>query len=611
MSTSRVKIKIATVAVSAIFIFVGADAIVSTTINAQDIIGGSCEKVGEQKETCIGNTETAFYCSRPEGVARSCGYGYNAVSCSFPKNAVEDQCADQYINDGKICTDNGNSCAASCDDSSESCRKSCQCDPKLGVLYQCSTDYDIKFSSCLDSCGAKEAACRSTCSRDKSSCLRSAYDKYKQCDEARLIWKKVSATDCGAKNQVCIEKANASGTMNAYCISSSEQPQIPSQRIPTTPPVENTPDPSLYAACAIKCLDDVDTRYQCPLPSPSTDNSGISVIVLPDGSTRNFSPSDNKCVDDRGKTQNACLSQCPVTVGGEPIADPIGEGQKIKVAGVAFNDPLNEAAKYIDLLRRKPDLTRKEEDIKRILGDYEAGKPMSVWDVKGEPEMQVPGSDEWVTLKKGDAIPPGARIFTGMDDDLLVSLPGVYLVKVRSFTDITFNQTGIPKALLKGELINHLDLRTGDVEVHVERGTYQGTMQVRMPQAVAGVRGTHFWVSYDEAKRLGVVGVYEGEVAVDDLFRGTRTLLTSANDKTPRVIVILSTDSVSIQDQNIGAANSRSQAQERSNSNAWWLVVVIILVLGGEVLVLHKTGKLKPILQKVLALVRRNNSKPF
>lgn len=378
-----------------------------------------------------------------------------------------------------------------------------------------------------------------------------------------------------------------------------------------SPSSEQTQNPILppYAVCAIKCLDDIDQRYQCPLPASVIDDNGVSVIVLPDGSTRNFSPRDNECVDDRGKIQNACLFQCPATVGGEPISDPIDEGEKIKVAGVTSDDPLNEAEKYINLLRRKPDLTRKEEDIKRILGDYEAGKPVSVWDVKGEPEMQVPGSGEWVTLKKGDTIPPGARIFTGMDDDLLVSLPGVYIVKVRSLTDITFSQTGISKALSKGELITHLDLRTGDVEVQVEKGTYQASMQVQMPQAVVGVRGTHFWVSYDEAKRLGVVGVYEGEVAVDDLFRGRRTLLTPAKDKTPRVIVMVPAEANSqLLTQEPTSAPGQKEQAPKTNRNIF-ISLLFILTAGGIGLYLHKKGKLMPLYkmlsQKVSTLMKK------
>ena len=373
-------------------------------------------------------------------------------------------------------------------------------------------------------------------------------------------------------------------------------------------PANNAPASSPYAVCTIKCLDEVDRRYQCPLPSTIIDDQGLSVIKLPDGTTRAFSPSGNKCVDDRGKAQNDCLFQCPAAVGGEPIPDPMGDGQPIKVAGAASDDPLNEAEKYINLLKRKPALPNKEEDLKKVLGDYEAGKPMSVWSVEGEPEMQVPGSDEWVILKKGDVIPKGARIFTGMDDDILVVLPGSYVVKVRGFSDITFNQTGISKALGR-ELINHLDLRNGDVEVQVEKGTYQGSMQVQMPQMVAGVRGTHFWVSYDETKRLGAVGVYKGEVAVDDLFRGTRTLLTPAKDETPRVIVMSSADSASAQDQKSAQGNPQLPAQKQSSSGAWW--IVLIIVLGGGVFVLEKTGKLQLMLQKILILIRKDKSKQF
>jgi len=103
--------------------------------------------------------------------------------------------------------------------------------------------------------------------------------------------------------------------------------------------------------------------------------------------------------------------------------------------------------------------------------------------------------------------------------------------------------------------------------------------------------------------------VYKGEVAVDDLFRGTRTLLTPAKDETPRVIVMSSADSASAQDQKSTQGNSQLPAQKQSSSGAWW--IVLIIVLGGGVFVLEKTGKLQLMLQKILILIRKDKSKQF
>ena len=273
-------------------------------------------------------------------------------------------------------------------------------------------------------------------------------------------------------------------------------------------------------------------------------------------------------VDSRGVVVIQGMDISPETSGAADLVPAL------QVSGAESSDQSREANKYIDLLKRPPAISEQtSENLRIILENYEAGKPISADTIEGEPQMQIAGSDEWVTLKKGDAIPLGARIFTGMDDHLLVSLPGFGIVKVLAFTDITFDKKGIADATVKGEFVTDLDLRTGDVEVRVDKKTYQVSGQVRTPQSVTSVRGTHFWVSYDEKKALGVVGVYEGEVAVDDLSRGTHTLLTPTKDKTLRVFVM-------------------PPIQEKSMGLTWWLLLAALLVIGGGAFFLRRKSKL-------------------
>ncbi|MBI3290940.1 hypothetical protein HYZ76_01505, partial [Candidatus Falkowbacteria bacterium] len=53
---------------------------------------------------------------------------------------------------------------------------------------------------------------------------------------------------------------------------------------------------------------------------------------------------------------------------------------------------------------------------------------------------------------------------------------------------------------------------------------------------------------------------------------------------------------------------SQTEQQEQSQSSSLVLILIIAL-LGGGVFILHKTGKLQPMLQNILALIRRDKSK--
>ena len=78
-----------------------------------------------------------------------------------------------------------------------------------------------------------------------------------------------------------------------------------------------------------------------------------------------------------------------------------------------------------------------------------------------------------------------------------------------------------------------IDLNTGEIEVNIESGVYTvPLMQVNTINAVAGVRGTHFWVSYNKENNLSTVGVYEGKVEVTA--KGNdRSIIVSPNGDKP------------------------------------------------------------------------------
>lgn len=232
------------------------------------------------------------------------------------------------------------------------------------------------------------------------------------------------------------------------------------------------------------------------------------------------------------------------------------------------------------------------------------GEGAKVFSLEGDVDVLIPGETEWRTLKQGDIIPAGSRVFTGMDSDLLINFPKYGVAKVRSFSDFILDQNTVDESCREGSrtpLLYHLDLRSGEAEFRVEpQWNYQGSMQVTTPSATNAVRGTHFWVSYDSVKNISVTGVYKGTVAVTDLATGKTMNLQPRLDGTSGIAII---GSVGIMQRDSGVAKESNRSGGRLME-----IFITLFVLGGGVFILHKTGKLQPILQKVLRLVRKKNS---
>lgn len=155
--------------------------------------------------------------------------------------------------------------------------------------------------------------------------------------------------------------------------------------------------------------------------------------------------------------------------------------------------------------------------------------------LKGEASIKYPGEDEWKDLKVGDKIPPASRIFTGMDTTSVMRIRDKGVLQILPFTEIIVNERGLEQASKEGQTTTDIKLRTGEVEASIEGGVFVPTLQITTPNSVAGVRGTKFWVSYDKAKNLSVIGVYEGEVEVKS--QGQTHLISPTSDG-PGVIVV-------------------------------------------------------------------------
>lgn len=211
-----------------------------------------------------------------------------------------------------------------------------------------------------------------------------------------------------------------------------------------------------------------------------------------------------------------------------------------------FSDLDFEAIETERLYGRTPQMTEEiirkaQEDWKAMTENVDANKSVSPYRLdilNGEIQIKLPGSNEWSDLKQGDKIPSGSTIFTGMDSTTVLSITGKGVVQVQSFTEITISEKGLEQAAEAGQTFTEIDLKTGEIEVNIESGVFTAPiLQVNTPSVVAGVRGTHFWVSYDKNKGLSTVGVYEGTVDVKVKGSDQSTLVSPNGDK-PGVVMI-------------------------------------------------------------------------
>jgi hypothetical protein len=117
-----------------------------------------------------------------------------------------------------------------------------------------------------------------------------------------------------------------------------------------------------------------------------------------------------------------------------------------------------------------------------------------------------------VTL--GMSVEGGGRLHTGDDgfvtlefnDDTHISIPH----------DSTVEISTLKRTVLTRITDRVIFLQRGEVDSEVTHATRKADQfQIRTPSAVAGVRGTHFRVSYDEQKQASEISVTEGTVAVD------------------------------------------------------------------------------------------------
>ena len=124
------------------------------------------------------------------------------------------------------------------------------------------------------------------------------------------------------------------------------------------------------------------------------------------------------------------------------------------------------------------------------------------------------GAGPYTPLAAGMTLGEGDRVRTGHEGFASLALPDGSHVTVSQ--DAALEVGKLRLTSLTGASDRVLSLQHGEVESEVTHATKKDDrFQIRSPSVVAGVRGTHFRVSYDTAQQQTAVEVLDGAVGVD------------------------------------------------------------------------------------------------
>ncbi len=180
-------------------------------------------------------------------------------------------------------------------------------------------------------------------------------------------------------------------------------------------------------------------------------------------------------------------------------------------------------------------------------------------------------------------------------------------ISIVSPTLLEFNQPQQETGKITKFTFVELNLENGEIRVKDENSS----INTQVGDTTVKTKGTDYGVAYDPVRHRTVIEIYDGEVEIK-LTNGEVKTIASKYDSPIRRLEI--SDGTAVEQIAIPKdewqARQTPQAkppdQQKNGSLIW---ILIIAALGGGTFILHKTGKLKPILQKVLASGRRDNSK--
>lgn len=247
--------------------------------------------------------------------------------------------------------------------------------------------------------------------------------------------------------------------------------------------------------------------------------------------------------------------------------------------------------------------TPTENDL-QLPPDEKPSPSIRVAELDGLAEFQLPNGT-WIPVEGGDTLPSEGTLQTQYGSTAKLYFSNNIIIFVGPLSEFNVKEFNLdPKSYR-----TRLDLGAGEVRFKVLEGDFETDMQVSPPNSTASPAGTDFAVSHDKNTGLTIYEIYDGSLLITStLTEKQKTIFSSYGEPIRRIEIAKGgamTEQIAISKDEWQARQTKQQ--EKSNNGARWLTLV--LVLAGGVFILHKTGKLQPILQKVSALVQKNNSK--
>ncbi|MBU0596095.1 FecR family protein, partial [Candidatus Bipolaricaulota bacterium] len=153
---------------------------------------------------------------------------------------------------------------------------------------------------------------------------------------------------------------------------------------------------------------------------------------------------------------------------------------------------------------------------------------------------KLPGDTKWRPLTKGLKLPYGTRIETQLGAKAYIKWvengKRVHAAVMQPLTQMT---TG--KHVKDEETVVRIAglLKIGTVRVRVDKTALKCDLSVSTPNCVAGVTGTAFESSYDEATGTSAYVVFEGTVVVTNDRTGETVTIVGAGDGTGQRATII------------------------------------------------------------------------
>jgi len=136
-----------------------------------------------------------------------------------------------------------------------------------------------------------------------------------------------------------------------------------------------------------------------------------------------------------------------------------------------------------------------------VLGQEDSSPSATVTRVSGEAMAQKGGASVWNPITQGDVLSGGDTIRTSPASKVRIQFPSGSIIEVNEMTSLTIRQLAAKTA--KEEGAEEVFLLKGRIKAIVEKLDKKTAFEVKTPTAVAGVRGTIFYVNVvDVSERI-------------------------------------------------------------------------------------------------------------